>query len=965
MLTSKFKQQCGFWLHGFLLLCCLFMSTFSLAKGQTDDGLPSAQGSPKHLTVTVGQDSFPYQFGADGAKADGLLVDIWKVWAKKNGYVLDFKVGSWQKTMRMLESGEADFHAGMAITPQRQQAYLLGKPVVPIHAAIFVHKQLSGISDVQDLLPYVVGVVAESSHIATLSEQVPGIRFKQFESRKTLFEAAGRNEIRAFAGLSRGMPTHPDFASIANQFPLYKKLTYQVYDMTYAVRQDNQALAAIIEQGLNQISADEIAVLERKWLGLGTQTNALVISTQVDMAPFMSVSAEGEPIGLFVDIWRKWSEKTSQKVVFMTDNRVLSMQNLQSKKADIHAAYADNAINADTFPHAHHIYSYNSKIYYPLAEGKKELTKDALAKSTLGVTNTDPVTNTLMKRYPQVELVRFNDLESLVEATLKGTVDGFVAGAEVAHMYLLKNNLHAKFAAMDNTQLETKLYSLVRQDNKALVSQIKAGFEMISIDELRAMEKRWIETPGSQYFNNLKAKINYTAAEKNWLLRHPVLRLGALANWAPIEFVDENGDLIGVTNDLMKIVEKRAQVSVEVQLFDEWANVLEALKKGEIDFVASMEKTPDRQSFAVFTEGYWPQHWGLITPGSKGDIHSLSQLSGKRLAVVKGYQLIPHIHERFPKILLQIVPDARSGFAAVRNGQADAFIDGMVALASELREGEYRDMSFSLVDDLEPALERFGIRKDYQPLAGILNKVIHTITDDEKKQILENWFELKIESGIETEKVLQFGALVLVVFMFILIWNRRLSSEINLRRAIEEKMKHMATHDELTQLPNRVLLRDRLSSAISAHARRNELLALMFIDLDGFKDVNDTYGHDVGDELLVQLGERFRKSVRRSDTTARFGGDEFVVLLTQLHNREQTAEVCEKLLEVIKQPFALSRCTVEVGASIGIAMYPEDGTSDTDLMKVADTLMYKVKTSGKDGYLFVGDDEPAGSSTDQ
>lgn len=946
-----------------LLSCCFVAFAVNAQNAPNANNLSSSDlqqpTQKKKFVVAVGQDSYPYQFGVDGAKADGLLVDIWNRWASRNGYVLEFKVAPWIDTLRMLEQGEVDFHAGMAFTEARDKKYRLGTRVLPIHAAIFVHQQLNGITALEDLQPYVVGVVSDTSHIPTIRAQVPGIQFKTFDSRIDLFNAAGRGELKAFAGLSRGMSTHRDFAQLAKQFPLYKKITYFQYDMTFAVAKSNDKLWQRITDGLTKLSSDDYAELERKWLGLGTQTDALLVSTQTDMAPFMSVSADGEPIGLFIDIWRKWSEKTGQKIAFMAENRVLSLQNLNNKSADIHAAYADAAINANSYPHAHHLYSYDSVVYFPVDDTAQELTKESMSKAVMGVLSNDPVINPLMRRFPEVDLIRYSNKEAMVDAALSGNIEGFIGGREVINTHLVKLNQQAKFAVLENVRIETKLYSLVRRDNMALISQIKEGFEIINLDELREMEKRWIQTPESRYFANLRTKINFTAAEKSWLLRHPVIRLGAVRNWAPIEFTNDKGEFVGVTRDLMDIFEKRAQISIEVQLFDEWADVLEALKAGDIDMVASMEQNQARQSFAVFTDGYWPQHWGVILPGETLNVHSLAQLSGKRLAVVKGYQLIPHIHQHFPKILMQIVPDNESGFKAVRNGQADAFIDGMVALATELREGRHRDLSFSLVDDVEPALERMGIRKDYQPLATILNKVIHTITDDEKKQILEKWFELKIESGIETEKVLQIGFLVVLIFLFILIWNRRLRSEVNLRKAIEQKMKHMATHDELTQLPNRVLLRDRLNIAIPSHARHHEFLALLFIDLDGFKDINDTYGHDVGDELLVQLGERFRTTVRRSDTVARFGGDEFVVLLTQLHQNDEAAEVAEKLLQIIGQPFALSRCTVEVGASIGIAIYPEDGVNDTELMKVADTLMYKVKAAGKNHYLFNEVDESA------
>ena len=722
--------------------------------------------------------------------------------------------------------------------------------------------------------------------------------------------------------------------------------------MTWAVHRDNQDIYELIAAGMDKLSTEDIHTLERKWLGLGTHTDTLVITMPTDMAPYMSISAEGEPIGLFVDIWRKWAEKTRREVVFLADTPQIAMQHLENKKADIHAAFADNSVNANLFPHAHHLYSYESNIFYPMDGDEQHVTEATLSTATLGVLKSDPVYGTMRRRYPAMELVTFDNRQQMIEASLAHKIDGFVEGSETFNVHLIQSNQKVRFAKLENVRFESKLYTLVRKDNQALISQIKEGFSLISTEELREIEEAWISEEDARYFSKFRSKVVLTEAEKRWLLRHPVIRLGALKDWAPMEFVDDNGQLIGVTADLMEMIESRAEITIEVQLFDEWSQMLDALKEKSIDMVASMEKTLVRERFANFTDGYWPQHWALVMPGGTNEVHSVGALKGKRLAVVKGYQLIPYIHEHFPNVLLQIVPDARSGFEAIRQGKADAYIDGMVAAASELKDGDYRDLSFSLVDDIDPAVERIGVRSDWPVLVGILNKVLMTITPEEKKSILENWFEIKIESGIDKQKALQIGLVVLVIFTFVLVWNRRLHAEINLRKAIENKMKHMATHDELTQLPNRALLKDRLNTAIPGHARHSEQLALLFIDLDGFKDVNDNYGHDVGDELLIQLSARFRNSVRKTDTIARFGGDEFVVLLTSLHNREEAAHISEKMLSIVKKPFALSRATVTIGASIGVAMYPDDGTTDTELMKVADTLMYEVKASGKNRYLF-------------
>ncbi|MBY3737263.1 GGDEF domain-containing protein, partial [Escherichia coli] len=144
----------------------------------------------------------------------------------------------------------------------------------------------------------------------------------------------------------------------------------------------------------------------------------------------------------------------------------------------------------------------------------------------------------------------------------------------------------------------------------------------------------------------------------------------------------------------------------------------------------------------------------------------------------------------------------------------------------------------------------------------------------------------------------------------------------------------------------------RLSQAVSQHARHQEKLALLFIDLDGFEAVNDVHGHHVGDELLTKVAALLKYCVRKSDTVARFGGDEFVVLLTGLLDKDDAAIVAEKILLQLAEPLQLSVCQARVGASIGVALYPDDGSDAAALMKTADGLMYQAKQAGKGQYRF-------------
>ncbi|QEL64215.1 diguanylate cyclase/phosphodiesterase with PAS/PAC sensor [Oryzomicrobium terrae] len=177
-------------------------------------------------------------------------------------------------------------------------------------------------------------------------------------------------------------------------------------------------------------------------------------------------------------------------------------------------------------------------------------------------------------------------------------------------------------------------------------------------------------------------------------------------------------------------------------------------------------------------------------------------------------------------------------------------------------------------------------------------------------------------------------------------------SDITERKAAEAQVRHMAEYDALTNLPNRVLLQDRLGQAIAAAQRGGGRMALIFIDLDRFKNINDSLGHAIGDQVLCQVGARLADTVRASDTVSRLGGDEFVVLLPELDAPNQAASVAEKLLVALSQPLQADGHELAVTPSIGIAVFPEDGQDGSTLLKNADAAMYYAKDNGRNNFQF-------------
>lgn len=176
--------------------------------------------------------------------------------------------------------------------------------------------------------------------------------------------------------------------------------------------------------------------------------------------------------------------------------------------------------------------------------------------------------------------------------------------------------------------------------------------------------------------------------------------------------------------------------------------------------------------------------------------------------------------------------------------------------------------------------------------------------------------------------------------------------DISVRKKIERHTLHTANHDRLTGLPNRNLLNDRLGQLLSLTKRYNQIAAVIFIDLDEFKYINDTYGHNDGDAVLIAIARRLKKLFRSSDVIARIGGDEFLAALRDITEQKYLERILENLIKVLNEPIFLSEKEVVVGCSVGVSLYPQDGVDLDELVKNADRAMYRVKEKGKNNYMF-------------
>jgi diguanylate cyclase (GGDEF)-like protein len=906
------------------------------------------------LTIAVNKTTYPYMFMNEQGKADGLLPELWRLWAERQNVEVEFITSDWLTTLSRVKSGEVDIHAGMIETTSRVGSFAFSSPFFLQDFHLFIHRDFVNLTTIDQLSPYIIGSVKGSAPTLVLKNSYPKLKLRLYANRHDLYRAALNNEIVIYTGLDKPSKFFPQYQRLNSNFPPYKRISFYQGKYVGATALNNQALQEFIEQGFTKISDDEKASIEKKWLGRDKKSKTLLLSFLTQAPPYMAVSPTGKPQGLFIDLWRLWAKESGIDIEFIAQSRTKQLAMLKDGDVDIHIGYSaeifDNQLQVAT-----QIYGVYSGVFVS-KNIKNVYSMTDLSGKTIGALKDSLYLKSIQEQFPEINVEAFSTPYEMLNAAEFGNIDAMIGAEEYLNTRLIQSNLQSSFYQLKNVNFPAPIFSLVQKNNDELVELIKEGFANIPVEKLIALERNWLNHKQNGYFLRSAEKVTLSSSETSWLAQHKKVNIGLVKHWVPMEFINAQGEVSGINPDILALISKRSGLLFNYVFFDSWSDLYQGLLDNEIDMLASVSVTEERKKNVAFTQPYWSMPWVILHQRQLGSQLNLTNFHGKKLAVIKGYYLSSKIRKDHPQISLKLVDDHNSGLLAVQQGVVDGFISNIASASELIKRESLVVLSLSVIEELNSDTSHFAVRPDWNELQSILNKALLTISDNEKQHIYDRWFGVKIETGLDKNVVMrvsaQIGVIILIVIIAIVMWNRRLYSEIKTRKRLEEKMKHMATHDELTGLANRVLLKDRINTAISFHKRQQLEIAVLFIDLDGFKMINDTHGHDVGDELLIKVADKLKCCVRQSDTVVRFGGDEFVLLLTGLHNKNEAAYIADKVLKLMQKPFELSAERVNIGCSIGIAMYPNDGVTDNDLLKVADTLMYRVKANGKNHYVF-------------
>lgn len=780
--------------------------------------------------------------------------------------------------------------------------------------------------------------------------------------------------------------------------------------------------------------------------------------------------------------------------------------------------------------------------------------------------------------------------ERMLEASLKGWEYALAHPDEI--IQLIKNQ-YGSAASIEQLQYEAR-------ETKKLILPDIIPIGTIQPTRLRRIADIYtklgatpsISDKSLSHFIHHKPATTLSPEVRAWLDAHPVIRVGIDRDFAPYEWINDQGDYVGLAAEYIHLLEERLDVSFEIVHDKPWHEMMAMAKRGELDILSCLNRTDSRAKHLNFTAPYVSNPVVIVNANRNGYIGSLKNLKGKTVAVERGYFTEEILRSDYPDITLLTVDNTQQALQKVAAGEADAYVGDAAYANYAVKKNDLLNLQFAGQTPATTAY-RIGVHQSNPELLSAINMVLNNLSDAEQKEIEDQWLGLTVTNGPQLKTLIKISAAVAILFLLFAYWIYRLRQsakalaeseaklrnmlnaspipqgildhsgrliylnqafsdtfgytltdiptaealwqrafpdpvyretiqekwqsqlehaqnggqfkaiegeivcnngtkravlgnatrvnmqsekttliilyDISERRHAEERLKMsgrvfnqahegilitdakglivdvnpafseitgysreevlgknpsllqsdkhshifyqemwtslkdkghwqgeiwnlkkngqlfaelltistlvdehgetlhylglfsditqskeqqqalelMAHYDMLTQLPNRTLFADRFHQAIAHSNRNHSLLAVVFLDLDGFKPVNDRYGHEVGDQLLIEVAQRIKASIRQDDTASRLGGDEFVLLLNDISSPAHCERLISRISHAIELPYQVDTDTLNLSASLGVTIYPLDNADADTLLRHADQAMYQAKLAGR------------------
>ena len=552
-----------------------------------------------------------------------------------------------------------------------------------------------------------------------------------------------------------------------------------------------------------------------------------------------------------------------------------------------------------------------------------------------------------LKNTESMNLVFYDNYADLTKDLVFGKIDALIQNLTNIN-YLIKKNVYTnlKLASeliLPNTTKEDLRFG-IQPENIILSSIIQKALNSITKKEKESLVNKWIgsiKEYGGRHIELKENEINY--------LDTSIIKYCINPSGLPFEGLNDKGEHIGISADYYKLFEKILSAKFELVKTKNWNESISYIKEEKCDMLALGMETPERKKYLNFTSYYLDVPLVVATRVNVPFINEIIDLEGQKIGIIKGDAFVKILREKYPSLNIVEVDDIYDGLDKVKNAQLFAYIDTLASIGYEFQTKYFGELKIAGKISENLKLSMAVIKKD-EILLNILQKTINTITNELHREIFTKWVPIKYEKSIDYDLVWKISIGAIFLILLIIYWNRKIIKAntllIEAQKDIEEKNKELeklAITDKLTNLYNRRKLDELLENEIQRSERFGRTFGFAILDIDHFKKVNDTYGHQVGDEVLIEIANILKENLRKTDFVGRFGGEEFVIICP-----ESTIEKINDLMEnfrLIIKNHNFKKIKNQT-ASFGVTVSKKGDDKDS-ILKRADKALYQAKNNGR------------------
>ncbi len=672
------------------------------------------------------------------------------------------------------------------------------------------------------------------------------------------------------------------------------------------------------------------------------------VAMMPDFTPF-SYILESQPIGFEHDLLKIVSQRTGLKFEKTIDNWTTIYNAFKNKEVDIITSISHKKFREPFTTFTSSYYDIPIMVFVRDDFGKYEGLKSLRGKR-VGVMK-DVFYIPELEKVGTLDLVFYDSYEGLAKDLVFGKIDALLQNLTNIN-HLIKKHVYtnlnlASELILPNTKNEDLRFGI--QPEKPILSSIlQKAVKSISIKEKESLVNKWIGSIKEYRGGHIVLDDNEVA----YLDTNPI-KYCINPNGLPFEGLNKNGKHTGMSADYYDLFEKILSSKFELVKTKSWSQSLKYIQEHKCDMLALSVETPERKKHLNFSSYYLDVPLVIATRVNAPFINHILNIEGEKIGITKDDAFVKILRKKYPSLELVEVSGIHDGLDKVKSGQIYAYIDTLASVGYEFQSNYFGELKIAgkLSESLKLSI---AVNKEEEVLLNILQKVINNITNEVHREIFNKWIPVKYEEGVDYDLIVKIVLAALFLIFLIIYWNTKIIKANKLLKeaqvAIELKNKELNTlaiTDKLTNLYNRRKLEELISSELNRSERFNHTFGLAILDIDYFKNVNDTYGHQIGDEVLIEFASILQTNLRKTDYVGRLGGEEFIVICPE----STIAEVTD-LMEIfrVKIENHTFNSIKNKTASFGVTISKKGDTVDT-LIKRADKALYEAKNSGRNKVL--------------